>query len=74
MYLSMVFYGLYYVLFIGGFLLIDDGCIVEVVYCVCYKRVVLQNVKYYKWFFGDVEIVRLVVFYFVQFEGGGVSF
>jgi len=72
-YLSMAPHGLHHVLLTGGLPPIDDGCTAEAVYRACYKRVALQNAKYYKRFPGDAEIVRSVVLHLAQSEGGGVS-
>ncbi|KAG0553341.1 hypothetical protein M758_12G002000 [Ceratodon purpureus] len=71
-YLSLAPHGLHHVLLTGGLPPIDDGCTAEAVYRACYKRVALQNAKFYKRFPNDAEIVRLVVLHLAQSEGGGV--
>lgn len=72
-YLSMAPHGLQHVLLTGGLPPIDDGCTADAVYRACFKRVALQNAKFYKRFPGDAEIVRSVVLHLAQSEGGGVS-
>lgn len=72
-YLSMAPHGLHHVLLTGGLPPIDDGCTAETVYRACYKRVAIQNAKFYKRFPGDAEVVRSVVLHLAQCEGGGVS-
>ncbi|XP_024358296.1 uncharacterized protein [Physcomitrium patens] len=71
-YLSMAPHGLHHVLLTGGLPPIDDGCTAETVYRACYKRVAIQNAKFYKRFPGDAEVVRSVVLHLAQCEGGGV--
>lgn len=66
-------HGLKHVLLTGGLPPIDDGCTADAVYHACFKRVALQNAKFYKRFPGDAEIVRSVVLHLAQSEGGGVS-
>ena len=57
----------------GGLPPLDDGCTAEAVYRACYKRVALQNAKFYERFPEDEGIVRAVVLHLAEAEGGGVS-
>lgn len=72
-YLSIAPEGLHHVLLTGGLPPIHDGCTADAVYCACYKRVALQNAKFYQRFPQDEEIVRSVVLHLANLEGGGVS-
>jgi hypothetical protein len=72
-YLSIAPEGLHHVLLTGGLPPIDDGCTADAVYRACYKRVALQNAKFYQRFPQDEEIVRSVVLHLANLEGGGVS-
>ncbi|XWS76961.1 hypothetical protein CRYUN_Cryun01aG0223100 [Craigia yunnanensis] len=71
-YLSFAPQGLKQVLLTGGIPPIGDGCTADAVYRACFERVINQNEKYYKRFPQDVEIVRDVVTYLAEAEGGGV--
>ncbi|XP_002984144.2 uncharacterized protein LOC9644930 [Selaginella moellendorffii] len=71
-YLSMAPSGLEQVLLTGGLPPIDAGCTAEAVYRACYKRVLLQNMKFYQRFPRDEELVREIVLHLASSEGGGV--
>ncbi|KAJ4843874.1 hypothetical protein Tsubulata_024351 [Turnera subulata] len=71
-YLSFAPQGLRQVLLTGGIPPIANGCAADHVYRACYQQVIHQNEKYYKRFPQDVEIVREVVKYLAESEGGGV--
>lgn len=49
-----------------------DGCTADAIYSACFGQVIRQNEKYYKRFPQDVEIVRDVITYLAESEGGGV--
>ncbi|OMO64393.1 Alpha/beta hydrolase-1 [Corchorus capsularis] len=70
-YLSFAPQGLKQVLLTGGIPPIGDGCTADAVYRACFEQVVHQNEKYYKRFPQDVEIIRDVVTYLAESEGGG---
>ncbi|XVF73115.1 hypothetical protein PTKIN_Ptkin12aG0175800 [Pterospermum kingtungense] len=72
-YLSFAPQGLKQVLLTGGIPPIGDGCTADSVYRACFEHVIHQNAKYYKRFPQDVEIVRDVVTYLAEAEGGGVD-
>lgn len=72
-YLSMAPGGLRHVLLTGGLPPVDDGCMAETVYRALYKRVVLQNAKFYERFPEDENIVRSIVLHLAEAEAGGVS-
>lgn len=42
-------------------------------YRACFEPIVRQNEKYYKRFPQDIEVIRDVVNYLAESEGGGVS-
>lgn len=71
-YLSFAPQGLKQVLLTGGIPPIGVGCTADTVYRVCFEQIILQNEKYYKRYPGDVEVVREVVKYLAESEGGGV--
>ncbi|XWS32122.1 hypothetical protein CRYUN_Cryun23aG0133800 [Craigia yunnanensis] len=71
-YLSFAPQGLKQVLLTGGIPPIGDGCTADAVYRACFEQVIHQNEKYYKRFPQDVKIVRDVVTYLAEAEGGGV--
>ncbi|KAK6260627.1 hypothetical protein SCA6_015101 [Theobroma cacao] len=71
-YLSFAPQGLKQVLLTGGIPPMGDGCTADAVYSACFGQVVRQNEKYYKRFPQDVEIVRDVITYLAESEGGGV--
>ncbi|CAK9236647.1 unnamed protein product [Sphagnum troendelagicum] len=71
-YLSMAPGGLRHVLLTGGLPPVDDGCMAETVYRALYKRVVLQNAKFYERFPEDENIVRSIVLHLAEAEAGGV--
>lgn len=71
-YLSFAPQGLKQVLLTGGTPPLGGGCTADAVYRACYEAIVLQNEKYYKRFPQDIEIVRDVVNYLSECEGGGV--
>ncbi|KAL4586107.1 hypothetical protein LXL04_010738 [Taraxacum kok-saghyz] len=71
-YLSFAPQGLKQVFLTGGIPSIKDGCTAETVYNACIDPIVLQNQKYYKRYPQDVEIIRDVVNYLTESEGGGV--
>ncbi|KAJ7544666.1 hypothetical protein O6H91_09G088300 [Diphasiastrum complanatum] len=72
-YLSMAPTGLRHVILTGVLPPLDGGCSAEAVYRACFKRVLIQNFKYYERFPQDEEVVREVVLYLAENEGG-VSF
>ncbi|KAJ7544685.1 hypothetical protein O6H91_09G089400 [Diphasiastrum complanatum] len=69
-YLSMAPTGLRHVILTGGLPPLDGGCSAEAVYRACFKRVLIQNFKYYERFPQDEEVVREVVLYLAENEGG----
>ncbi|KAL5572950.1 hypothetical protein UlMin_022547 [Ulmus minor] len=72
-YLSFAPKGLRQVLITGGIPPIGNGCTAEAVYRAGFEQVKLQNEKYYERFPEDREIVREVVNYLAESEGGGVD-
>lgn len=52
---------------------IDGKDVAATVYRACYRRVLLQNQKYYARFPGDVSRVGAVVNHLAQQPGGGVT-
>ncbi|OAE23665.1 hypothetical protein AXG93_2079s1130 [Marchantia polymorpha subsp. ruderalis] len=68
-YLSLAPAGLRYVLLTGGLPPLGDGCTADTVYRECYKRVALQNAKFYSRFPQDEEVVRSIVRHLAE-EGG----
>lgn len=71
-YLSFAPKGLKHVLITGGLPPIGKGCTADAVYRAGFEQLVHQNEKYYKRFPQDIEIVRDVVNYLAESEGGGV--
>lgn len=71
-YLSFAPEGLRHVLLTGGIPPIGNGCTADSVYRVCFEQVINQNDKYYKRYPQDIEIVRELVNYLSESEGGGV--
>ncbi|MCD7455594.1 hypothetical protein HAX54_028759 [Datura stramonium] len=71
-YLSFAPKGLKHALITGGLPPIGKGCTADVVYKAGFEQLVHQNEKYYKRFPQDIEIVRDVVNYLAESEGGGV--
>ncbi|KAK9279410.1 hypothetical protein L1049_013089 [Liquidambar formosana] len=71
-YLSFAPHGLKQVLLTGGIPPIGNGCTADSVYKACFGQILCQNEKYYKRFPQDIEIVREVVNYLAESEGGGV--
>ncbi|XP_009104314.1 proline iminopeptidase [Brassica rapa] len=71
-YLSFAPQGLKQVLITGGIPPIGKACTADDVYDAGFEQVVRQNEKYYKRFPEDVEIVRELVIYLAESEGGGV--
>ncbi|KAB1219501.1 Proline iminopeptidase [Morella rubra] len=71
-YLSFAPQGLKQVLLTGGIPPIGDGCTADTVYRACSEQVIKQNEKYYKRYPQDIEVVREVVNYLAESEGGGV--
>lgn len=71
-YLSFAPQGLKQVLITGGIPPIGNRCTAEAVYAACIDQVIRQNEKYYKRFPQDIEIVREIVKYLAESEGGGV--
>ena len=66
--------GLIDVLITGGIPpCIDGKDVAATVYRACYRRVLLQNQKFYARFPGDVGRVGAVVNYLAQQPGGGVT-
>ncbi|KAF3441166.1 hypothetical protein FNV43_RR15077 [Rhamnella rubrinervis] len=72
-YLSFAQEGLRHVLLTGGIPPIGNGCTAEAVYRLCFEQVIIQNEKYYKRYPQDIEVVREVVNYLSESEGGGVD-
>ncbi|XP_070038221.1 uncharacterized protein LOC107829227 isoform X2 [Nicotiana tabacum] len=71
-YLSFAPKGLKHALITGGLPPIGKGCTADAVYKAGFEQLVHQNEKYYKRFPQDIEIVRDVVNYLAESEGGGV--
>lgn len=71
-YLSFAPQGLKQVLLTGGLPPVDIGCTAHDVYRACYKRVLLQNQKYYERFPQDKEVIGEVVLHLAESEGIGV--
>ncbi|KAL5984767.1 hypothetical protein ACLOJK_041389 [Asimina triloba] len=71
-YLSFAPQGLHSALITGGLPPLGKGCTADAVYRACFQQVQHQNDKFYKRFPQDVEIVRDVVNYLAESEGGGV--
>ncbi|KAJ8573207.1 hypothetical protein K7X08_009718 [Anisodus acutangulus] len=71
-YLSFAPKGLKQALITGGLPPIGKGCTADAVYKAGFEALVHQNEKYYKRFPQDIEIVRDVVNYLAESEGGGV--
>jgi hypothetical protein len=71
-YLSFAPQGLKRVLLTGGIPPIGNGCTADTVYRACFEPIMHQNEKYYKKYPQDIEIVREVVKYLAESEGGGV--
>ncbi|CAM6115733.1 unnamed protein product [Calypogeia fissa] len=71
-YLSIAPHGLRQVLLTGGLPPLDDGCAADLVYRQCFKRVALQNEKFYARFPQDEEVVRTIALHLAKAEGGGV--
>lgn len=72
-YLSFATAGLKQVFLTGGLPPLASGCSAEVVYRSCFKRVILQNQKFYNRFPDAVKVVRDVVLFLHDAEGGGVD-
>ncbi|CAI9102030.1 OLC1v1000218C1 [Oldenlandia corymbosa var. corymbosa] len=72
-YLSFAPQGLKQVLITGGIPPISPGCSAEFVYRACFEQLVHQNKKYYERFPQDAEVVRDIVNYLAESEGGGVA-
>ncbi|CAN8254024.1 unnamed protein product [Cochlearia groenlandica] len=72
-YLSFAPEGLKQVLITGGIPPIGKACTADDVYEAGFEQVTRQNEKYYKRFPEDIEIVREVVKYLSESEGGGVA-
>ncbi|XP_010261388.1 PREDICTED: uncharacterized protein LOC104600232 isoform X2 [Nelumbo nucifera] len=71
-YLSFAPQGLKQVLITGGIPPIGKDCSSDAVYRACIEQILHQNDKYYKRFPQDVEVVRELVKFLVESEGGGV--
>ncbi|XP_026424490.1 uncharacterized protein LOC113320813 [Papaver somniferum] len=71
-YLSFAPQGLKQALLTGGLPPIGNGSTADSVYRACFEQLTLQNEKYYKRYPQDIEIVREVVKYLAESEGGGV--
>nr|AIE47871.1 DM3Hh0 [Arabidopsis thaliana] len=71
-YLSFAPEGLKQVLITGGIPPIGKACTADDVYEAGFEQVARQNEKYYKRFPQDIEIVRELVNYLAESEGGGV--
>ncbi|XP_060668502.1 uncharacterized protein LOC107432885 isoform X2 [Ziziphus jujuba] len=72
-YLSFAPEGLRHVLLTGGIPPIGNGCTADAVYKACFGQIINQNDKYYKRYPQDIEIVRELVKYLSESEGGGVA-
>ncbi|KAL2653123.1 hypothetical protein R1flu_021251 [Riccia fluitans] len=68
-YLSMAPGGLRHVLLTGGLPPLGEGCTADMVYRECFKRVALQNAKFYSRFPRDEGLVRSIVLH-LEAEGG----
>ncbi|KAL3684925.1 hypothetical protein R1sor_002947 [Riccia sorocarpa] len=68
-YLSIAPGGLRLVLLTGGLPPLGEGCTADIVYRECFKRVALQNAKFYYRFPQDEELVRSIVLH-LDAEGG----
>lgn len=73
-YLSFAPQGLKQVLITGGIPPIAKGCTADAVYKAGSEQVTLQSEKYYKRYPQDAEVVREVVKYLADSEGGGVRY
>ncbi|KAK1412219.1 hypothetical protein QVD17_33279 [Tagetes erecta] len=71
-YLSFAPEGLKEVYLTGGIPPIGDGCTAKAVYKACIGPIITQNEKYYNRYPQDIEIIRDVVNYLQETEGGGV--
>ncbi|KAF9615476.1 hypothetical protein IFM89_023734 [Coptis chinensis] len=71
-YLSFAPQGLKQVLLTGGTPPVGHGSPADANYRVCFEKVSIQNEKYYRRYPQDVEVVREVVNYLANSEGGGV--
>ncbi|KAF8017065.1 hypothetical protein BT93_H2318 [Corymbia citriodora subsp. variegata] len=71
-YLSFAPQGLKQVFITGGIPPIANGCTADAVYKAGIESVTLQNEKYYKRYPQDAEVVREVVKYLAESEGGAV--
>ncbi|XP_010559101.1 PREDICTED: uncharacterized protein LOC104827604 [Tarenaya hassleriana] len=71
-YLGFAPKGLQRVLITGGIPPIGKGCTADDVYEACFEQVIRQNEKYYNRFPEDIEIVREVINYLAESEGGAV--
>ncbi|GKV49466.1 hypothetical protein SLEP1_g56216 [Rubroshorea leprosula] len=71
-YLSFAPQALKQVLLTGGIPPIGDGCTADTVYGACFEQVARQNENNYKRYPQDIEVVREVVNYLAESEGGGV--
>ncbi|XP_031475845.1 uncharacterized protein LOC116247716 [Nymphaea colorata] len=71
-YLSFAPEGLKSVLLTGGLPPIGRGCTADTVYRACFEQIIHQNEKYYQRFPEDIDIVREVVIYLEESEGGAV--
>lgn len=72
-YLSFAPQGLKQVLLTGGIPPIGNGCTADAVYKACFEQIIHQNEKYYQRYPQDIEVVREVVNYLSNSEGGGVK-
>ena len=52
---------------------IDDGCPADKVYQATFRRVMVQNKKFYTRFPGDVQVVKDIVNYLASQKEGGVA-
>lgn len=73
-YLSFAPQGLKQVLITGGIPPIANGCTADIVYKAGIESVTIQSEKYYKRYPQDAEVVREVVKYLAESEGGGVRY
>lgn len=71
-YLSFAPDGLKTVLLTGGLPPIAKNCTADAVYRACFENIVHQNEKYYKRFPQDISVVKELVQYLNDSEGGGV--
>eukprot|EP00249_Psilotum_nudum_P023876 c29014_g2_i1 orf=461-1783(-) len=72
-YLSFAPGGLRHALLTGGLPPLDVGCSAELVYRACFKRVLLQNLKFYDRFPDSVKTVQEVVLHLAEAEDSGVT-